>query len=71
MAGKLGLFGGTFDPPHMGHLVLARSLAEAAGLDRVIVLPSRQPPHKLGRTISPADHRLRMVQLAVEGDRLF
>ncbi|WP_018133582.1 nicotinate-nucleotide adenylyltransferase [Effusibacillus pohliae] len=68
---KIGLFGGTFDPVHIGHLVAARLAQEAMGLDRVIFIPSGVPPHKREHHISPADRRLRMVELAVADERGF
>ena len=61
----LGLFGGTFDPPHFGHLVVAQEAAELLGLERVWFLPAGQPPHKRGQVISPLADRLRMVELAI------
>ncbi|GAX89227.1 nicotinate-nucleotide adenylyltransferase [Effusibacillus lacus] len=63
---RMGLFGGTFDPIHIGHLVAARLAKEALQLDRVIFIPSGIPPHKSGREITPAGNRFEMVKLAVE-----
>ncbi len=71
MDARVGLFGGSFDPIHFGHLISARSLAEQLGLDRVILVPAAQPPHKQNRQITSGPHRLAMVELAVEGDPLF
>jgi nicotinate-nucleotide adenylyltransferase len=62
---KLGLFGGTFDPIHWGHLRSAEEVGETFGLDRVYFIPAAVPPHKRGHTTTPARDRLRMVQLAV------
>lgn len=64
---RIGLFGGTFDPPHVGHLVLAEWAWEALALDRVLFIPAGRPPHKPGRRISDARHRLAMIRLAVRG----
>jgi nicotinate-nucleotide adenylyltransferase len=65
-------FGGTFNPIHHGHLICARSVAEAAGFDKIVLIPSGQPPHKQEVTgQSTADHRFRMCQLAVKSDPLF
>ncbi len=64
------LFGGTFDPVHHGHLIVARALAEARGLRRVTFLPSASPPHKPDALADGAD-RLAMLKLAVEGEGLF
>lgn len=63
---KIGLFGGTFDPIHIGHLVAARLAKEALDLDRVIFIPSGVPPHKIGNEITPAAQRLQMVAIAAE-----
>ncbi len=59
---RTGILGGTFDPPHAGHLALARAACRAAALDRVLLIPARQPPHKRGRRISPAANRLAMTR---------
>ena len=61
------LFGGTFDPFHNGHLRMAIEIQETLGLSRVVLLPARRPPHKPGRPISEALHRLAMVSEAVSG----
>jgi nicotinate-nucleotide adenylyltransferase len=71
MGEKTALFGGSFDPIHLGHLILARSVAEQLGLDRVIFLPSATPPHKEASELTPAVHRAAMVRLAVDGEPLF
>ena len=71
MADKTGLLGGTFDPPHLGHLILAQSLINADRLDRVIFVPSGQPPHKSVSEISKGNHRFRMVELAIENNSSF
>lgn len=61
---RLGIMGGTFDPIHLGHLVAAEAAREQFGLDRVVFVPARLPPHKLDQLISPAEHRSAMVLLA-------
>ena len=61
------LFGGTFDPFHNGHLRMAVELAETLALSRVVLLVARHPPHKPGRPLSKADHRLAMAAAAVAG----
>lgn len=71
MSNRIGLFGGTFDPPHTGHLIMAESLRQDAGLEQVIFLPSGQPPHKIDWNITPAPHRLEMVRLAIAGNPQF
>jgi len=67
----IGLFGGSFDPIHHGHLIIARSLLEQAGLDRVILLPTHDPPHKDAAVLADAAHRLEMIRLAIAGDPQF
>ena len=65
-------FGGSFNPIHHGHLLCARAAAETAGYDQVVLIPSRQPPHKQGDAdIADAADRLAMCRLAIEGDPLF
>jgi nicotinate-nucleotide adenylyltransferase len=68
---RIGIFGGTFDPIHLGHLIVARQAAEKLGLDQVVFIPAGQPPHKGGEKLSPARERYQMVRLAVRGDGLF
>ena len=68
---RIGILGGTFDPPHVGHLWLASLAADAMELDRVIFMPAPQPPHKQGRSISPIVDRLLMTRLAIGGNDLF
>jgi nicotinate-nucleotide adenylyltransferase len=65
------LFGGTFDPIHHGHLIAARAVAERLGFQRVVLVPSAQPPHKRGRELTPAADRLAMCGLAISGEPLF
>jgi nicotinate-nucleotide adenylyltransferase len=65
-------FGGTFNPIHHGHLLCARAVAEAAGFERVVLIPSALPPHKLSAThLATSEQRLAMCRLAVGGDILF
>ncbi len=68
---RLGIFGGTFDPPHLGHQILAMEAADQLALDRVLWMLTPVPPHKLGKEISPVETRLEMVRAAVEGEPLF
>lgn len=67
----IGILGGTFDPIHWGHLVLAEQAREALSLNRVLFVPAATPPHKSGCSISAASHRVEMVSLAVEGNEAF
>lgn len=62
---RLGIFGGTFDPIHLGHLIVAEAFRYELRLDRVLFLPSNQPPHKEGQVISPIEDRIAMVRLAI------
>ena len=62
---KLGILGGTFDPVHLGHLIIAQEAQARLGLDRVLFIPTGQPWMKRGRSISPGEHRVAMVRLAV------
>lgn len=64
---KIGLFGGTFDPIHIGHLSLAKSLINENYLDRIIFIPAAKPPHKPGNPITQFYHRYKMVELAIKG----
>lgn len=68
---KLGLFGGTFNPVHFGHLRAAQELAELLKLDRVVFIPAATPPHKTPSGIVSFEHRLQMLQLAVAGNDVF
>jgi len=68
---KLAIFGGTFDPIHDGHLVLARSAADRFELDRVLFVPAAHPPHKAGVTHAPYADRVAMVELACRGEARF
>ena len=68
---RLGIFGGTFDPPHVGHLVVAQDAWSALELDRVLFVPAASPPHKQGRAHTPASLRLEMLLAALAGDERF
>lgn len=61
-----GLFGGTFDPVHNGHLALLRAVGQALPLQGVLLMPTAQPPHKLKTDLAPAEHRLAMCRLAAQ-----
>lgn len=68
---RYGILGGTFDPPHIGHLALAQEACARLQLDRVWFTPAATPPHKRGQRISPAADRRAMVELAITGDDRF
>jgi nicotinate-nucleotide adenylyltransferase len=65
---RIGILGGTFDPPHLGHLWLAALAADSLGLHRVLFMPAAQPPHKRRRGMSSITERLLMTRLAIGGD---
>lgn len=68
---KAGLFGGTFDPPHVGHLIVAQDALIALQLDLIVFMPAATPPHKRDRRITPPQHRVRMLELAIAGNAAF
>jgi nicotinate-nucleotide adenylyltransferase len=63
---RIGLIGGTFDPPHTGHVAMAQTARRSLGLDRVLFSVAPRPPHKQGEPTSPLEHRVRMVEIAIE-----
>ena len=65
---RVGVFGGTFDPPHLGHLIVARDAAATLELDRLLLVVAGYPPHKNAEAHAPAALRLRMLEAAVQGD---
>jgi nicotinate-nucleotide adenylyltransferase len=68
---RVGILGGTFDPVHYAHLVIAEQAREALALDRVVFVPAGMPPHKLDESITPAADRAAMVELAVRDNPAF
>jgi len=68
---RIGVFGGSFDPIHFGHLILAEQCREQAKLDEVWFIPAARPPHKLDQPPSPFEQRLRMLHLALDGQAGF
>lgn len=70
-ATRVGLYGGTFDPVHTGHLRAAEEVAEACGLDRVEFVLAATPPHKPAGAVGPVEHRRRMLELALDGNPRF
>ena len=68
---RIGLFGGTFDPIHRGHVALARAAAEKFQLGRILFVPAHVPPHKQRQPLTPFCHRFAMIALATEGEKLF
>jgi nicotinate-nucleotide adenylyltransferase len=70
-ARRIGIMGGTFNPIHNGHLIIAEDIREKTGLDKVLFIPSGQPPHKPGYEVADAEHRFEMVRRAVCSNRHF
>jgi nicotinate-nucleotide adenylyltransferase len=68
---SMGIFGGTFDPPHLGHLILAAEARAQLGLERLLWVLTPDPPHKQGQSIAPLELRLEMVKLAIADDPQF
>jgi nicotinate-nucleotide adenylyltransferase len=68
---RIGILGGTFNPPHIGHLVCAQEAHRELGLDRVVLIPARIPPHKPVEHEPGARHRLELCRLAIDGDERF
>ena len=68
---KIGIIGGTFDPPHYGHLLIANEVYHALNLEEVWFLPNQIPPHKQGRNITSVESRLHMLELATEAEEHF
>ena len=68
---KVGILGGTFNPIHLGHLMLAETARESLGLDRVVFIPTGQPPHKAARNLLAGSVRLKLIQLAIRDHAAF
>jgi nicotinate-nucleotide adenylyltransferase len=68
---RIGVFGGTFDPVHFGHLIMAEQCREQAALDQVWFVPSARPPHKLDQPLTPFAQRVEMLALALAGQPAF
>lgn len=68
---RIGIFGGTFNPPHIGHLILAETAADNLELDRVYFVPAAEPPHKVGMPRAPVEDRVRMVAVSIAGNDRF
>ena len=66
---KICLFGGTFDPPHIGHLLIAQTVYEAENFDKILFIPAYAPPHKNG--VTPMKHRIKMVKIAISDNPNF
>jgi nicotinate-nucleotide adenylyltransferase len=71
LALRVGILGGTFDPPHIGHLILGEYAADALDLARLLYIPAAEPPHKQGEHKTPVEHRLAMLKLALADNPRF
>ncbi len=68
---RLGIFGGTFDPPHLGHLILAEEALVQLSLDQILWVLTPNPPHKRGKKITPTKLRLELLHAALDHDPAF
>lgn len=68
---RIGILGGTFNPPHLGHLLMAEQVGNQLELDEVWFMPTAKPPHAPGKTTIASQHRVKMIQLAIENNPLF
>ncbi len=68
---KVGILGGTFDPIHVGHLIIANQAITQFDLSTVLIMPTNEPPHKADQVITSTSHRNKMVQLAIEDNKYF
>ncbi len=66
---RVCIFGGTFDPPHIGHLLVAQTVCEAENFDKILFMPANKPPHK--KSVSGVEDRLAMLNIAIEGNPNF
>ena len=68
---RIGIFGGTFNPIHTAHLIIAEDIREQVHLDKVLFIPSANPPHKNSDELAGAESRIKMIRLAIEGNSYF
>lgn len=68
---RIGIFGGSFNPLHQGHLIVAEFAAESINLDQVLFTPVVHPPHRSGSELAPIQHRLAMIEMAIAGNTRF
>ncbi|MEW6029057.1 MAG: nicotinate-nucleotide adenylyltransferase [Chloroflexota bacterium] len=71
MTERIGIFGGTFDPPHLGHLILASEACSQLDLSRLLWVLTPNPPHKLSQVVTSVEHRLEMLQRAISDNPAF
>jgi nicotinate-nucleotide adenylyltransferase len=68
---RIGVFGGTFDPIHVGHLIVAEEVLSRMGLEKVLFMPAPRPAHKRSRVLTSVEHRIAMLKLAIQGNPRF
>jgi nicotinate-nucleotide adenylyltransferase len=68
---RIGIIGGTFDPIHTGHLIIAQEVCWSLGLSKILFVPAGDPPHKQNVNVTSAEHRLAMVRLGIAGNPAF
>ncbi len=68
---NIGIYGGSFNPPHLGHLIIAESVREQVRFDKILFVPSATTPNKIDAALAPAADRMRMTQLAIQGNSDF
>ncbi|HEY6221614.1 MAG TPA: adenylyltransferase/cytidyltransferase family protein, partial [Candidatus Eisenbacteria bacterium] len=68
---RTGIFGGTFDPVHLGHLIMADEVLSRLKLQRLLFMPASRPAHKRSRALTGVEHRIAMLRLAIRGHRGF
>lgn len=68
---KVGIFGGTFNPPHFGHLIVVETVCDQLQFDKILFVPSANPPNKNDRSVAPARDRMEMTRLAIQGNTRF
>ena len=68
---NIGVFGGTFNPPHIGHLIVIEGVCDQLHFDKILFIPSANPPHKSDPSLAPATSRLEMTKLAIQNNRIF
>lgn len=68
---NIGIYGGSFNPPHLGHLIVLEGVQDQLHFDRVLFIPAANPPHKSDPSLAPPSDRLEMTRLAIEGNAVF
>ena len=68
---RIGILGGTFNPPHLGHLIMAEQVGKQLGLSKVLFMPTNEPPHKKNKQVVSPEHRKNMIERAIQDNALF